>query len=84
VAFARFGTDSDVYCYEEDGGGFICFACELMPPDKGCGRENALLPALAGLLAHLERHLAEGHKVPGYALDEIRAELSSEAETDAI
>jgi len=58
MSWARFSADSDVYVYEDVAGYINCCGCSLEDP-----RETNFTEA-APLKAHLDRHVAAGHKVP--------------------
>ncbi len=70
MAFARFGLDSDVYVYEDTRGGFVCERC------PGVGQEYRCQTA-DEMLTHLLDHRAKGHRVPEYAIEELRTEANS-------
>lgn len=59
MAHARLGPDSDIYLYSQ-GGSLCCCWCQL-------GREELLEEA--DVVAHLEAHVAAGHKVPEGLID---------------
>lgn len=58
MSWARFSDDSSVYIYEDVDKYINCCGCCLEDP-----RETTFTEA-APLKAHLDRHVAAGHKVP--------------------
>ena len=65
MSYARWTGDSDVYVYEDSGGGVTCCGCCL---DGSFGHYNG---DKEGILNHLKEHIAKGHKVPDYCIKEI-------------
>jgi hypothetical protein len=72
VAYARWGSDSDVYLWP-GGLGYECSLCYLQPHRRVWSGET---PEEA--LAHLKEHLAAGHKVPVYAVRELEEECEED------
>jgi len=62
MAFARFGDDSNVYVYYHVGGFFDCCGC-WMPGSQFKTKEE--------IIAHLQKHIEAGDKVPDYTIEEI-------------
>ena len=67
MSYCRFSDRSDVYMYEGRDG-ISCCGCAL---DK---RGHADFDGPEAALAHLEAHVAAGHKVPEGALECLRVE----------
>lgn len=61
MSFARFGPDSDVYVYSDVGGYIACCGCIL--------RDKWDYHSIAELVAHMQKHVDAGNKVPDYLLD---------------
>ena len=62
MSYARFGPDSDVYVFLNVHGFFECCGC-ILREETGYS-----FTSTADLIKHLERHKAEGHKVPDEAI----------------
>jgi hypothetical protein len=67
MSVCRFGDDSDVYVFYANTGGIECCRCDLLNGNHF----NA--PDEAGMIVHLEAHLAAGHKVPPKAFERLRS-----------
>jgi hypothetical protein len=63
MSICRFSDDSDVYVYRSIEGGIECGGCRLG------AKFNA--PNAEAMLAHLQKHIAVGHRVPADALQEL-------------
>jgi hypothetical protein len=68
MSYVRFGQDSDVYVFHSVYGGYECCGCHLNP-DRGFNSKT-----ISGAIAHLQVHIAAGHKVPQRALIRLRYE----------
>ena len=64
MSYSRFSRGCDVYVYPDVNGDMAYCACGLDPvePDSG----EWYFTTFTSLKAHLERHIAAGHQVPGY------------------
>lgn len=65
--------DSDLYIYDDTGGGTTCCVCSLMPP--GSGRSwngdrdgNRAHPET---VAHVREHIEAGHAVPDFVIERL-------------
>jgi hypothetical protein len=67
MAYARYGQESDVYVYEDAGGGYTCERC----PRVGGQFKSKSAKDMA---AHLTIHVASGDKVPPSAIAELEQE----------
>ena len=67
MAFARFGRDSDVYVFEDAGGGYTCERCPKVGQSFNCRTAEEML-------THLLEHRAKGDKVPEDAIAELKKE----------
>lgn len=74
MSYARFGCDgdSDVYVYQDVGGGWTCCWCKLGPP-----RSNVNVETRSEMLEHLLDHRAAGQSVPEHAIERLRAEIET-------
>ncbi len=73
MSYARFGEDSDVYIYKStDKDGNDVWVCD----EVSRVYEFKTIPEL---LKHLEEHIKNGDKVPGYCFQELLDELENEA-----
>lgn len=68
MSYARWTEDSNVYCFEIQGG-WECHCCGL---NNG---ESITFIMLVALRNHLIEHREKGDKVPQYAIDRIDDEL---------
>ncbi len=68
MSYCRFGHDSDVYIYS-DGNYLICESCKLK------GGKTFATKRRSRMLAHVEEHIAKGHKVPQSTIDELTIEF---------
>jgi hypothetical protein len=57
-----------VYVFEDVTGGYTCCSCPF-------GERWLNVPSRAQMISHLESHVTAGHKVPAYAMDELRGEM---------
>lgn len=57
MSYARFNGRSDVYIYENIGGGFTC-----------CG---PVLPTPEAMIEHVRQHILEGDTVPGDVIPKL-------------
>ncbi len=71
MAICRFGDESDVYVYEDIGGGFTCCGCPI------ANRADVNVPTASEMIVHLQEHQGLGHKVPAAAFDKL-SELVTE------
>lgn len=69
MSYARFGDESDVYVYSHCDGSLQCCACRI----TGMGGKWAY-DTTDEILAHLEKHIARGDKVPDYCIEGLKAE----------
>ena len=76
MSVCRFGDQSDVYVFYSTHGGIECCRCDLLDGNHF----NA--PDEAGMIAHLEAHLAAGHRVPQEAFEELRLRLERGATSE--
>lgn len=60
------GDDSDVYVIPTERG----LVCYTHNEPFECGHDPA------AMIAHLEQHRADGYKVPEYAFERLRAEVT--------
>jgi hypothetical protein len=67
MAVCRFGDNSDVYVIYNMQGDIECCGCVLL------NRASFCVPDEAGMIAHLEKHLAAGHQVPSEAFARLRS-----------
>ena len=74
VAYARFGSDSDVYIFST-GGELMCQDCSLNPE----GTYVFMAKTTADMLVHLDDHREAGHKV---SADLVPSLLADQAEHD--
>jgi hypothetical protein len=65
VAISRFSPSCDVFVDFGEEGRLECFACRLD------GRSTHRALDKAAMKAHLEDHLASGHKVPDSVFEEL-------------
>jgi len=65
LSVCRFSDGSDVYVYYSVYGGLECCGCRL----AGGAAFNAADEQ--SMIAHLEKHIAAGHKVPDQAVEEL-------------
>lgn len=78
MAFARFTSDSDVYvfpttCSQCGEHLYECCACQLQPTREGNSfRDSIHFADPEQIAGHLLTHREAGHKVPDYALEDIR------------
>jgi hypothetical protein len=70
MSYCRFSNDCDVYIFPS-GDGIHCCACQL-------GDDTVIVETSAEMLAHVEMHLAAGHRVPGYAIERLRVEIATD------
>ena len=74
MAYARYSRDSDVYVYEDVGGGFTCHCAPKGEPAFNCARPEEMV-------AHLREHRRRGDRVPEEAIAELLAEAEAEEKT---
>lgn len=75
MSYCRWSGGSDVYLIFTDSG-WLCVGCS-----RARDKRNRF-KTLKGFLGHLERvHIANGDKVPGGAMQELRAEWDSGVRT---
>jgi len=71
MSYCRVGEDSYVYVYHSVQGMYVCWMREsILDGHAGsfeCGTDTEML-------AHLEAHIAAGHKVPTRAINRLRKE----------
>lgn len=70
MSWARLGSDSDVYVYDDVQYGPTCLWCPL------AAGERQSFPSLVALHVHLTEHLRAGHKVPQSALDSLIEDIN--------
>lgn len=66
MSYARL-SEGDVYLYHDSGLGLRCQACRFLPELR-----SKFFKTFAGAIAHVERHIAAGHKVPERTLRDLR------------
>jgi len=64
------GADSNVYVFEDVGGGYTCGMCWL---DPSRGEFHCADPY--EMLSHLHSHIEQGHAVPARATEALREEI---------
>jgi hypothetical protein len=74
MSYARMSDDSDVYIFEHAEGFIQCCGCSIIEPDDYEIVGFANLNTAREALAHLDAHVALGHKVPQKAFERIREE----------
>lgn len=80
MSYARWRNGSDVYVYEQAhplkdcGDGFTCCGCALSEND-GTHMVSFHCDTRREMIAHLEAHVAQGHKVPAEAFERLRREI---------
>ena len=67
MSYCRLSKTSDVYMYEDSGGGIRCCFCALG------GTVYLATPKAA--LEHLAQHQQAGHKVPQHVIDQLLEEI---------
>ena len=83
MSIVRWDTDSDVYVYmtamSDDPGGvaFECCACPLLRENGGRLGVTAGMKGWDAAVAHLLEHREKGHKVPEYAIENLRRRRES-------
>ena len=70
MAYARFSRHSDVYVYEDEHGFLCCMRCQFSE-----SRETRT-KSRSEMIKHLEAHRDADEKVPGDALEKLRAEIA--------
>ncbi len=75
MAYCRFAHDSDAYIFEDTRGGLTCCGCRLggRTTDFNCALRTEML-------AHMDEHRKEGHRIPDDAIEELRADLAAEGD----
>lgn len=84
MSYARMSDSSDVYVFEHSGGFIQCCGCSITEPEDYEQVGFANLDTAREALAHLDEHVALGHKVPQAAFERIREEhknLDAQIET---
>ena len=76
MSYCRFSEESNVYLYPHVDGGHHCCGCYLQ---RHTG-EFVMLDTLEEVKAHLETHVAAGHRVPQHAFNRVERELAQERE----
>jgi hypothetical protein len=78
MSYARFGCDgSSVYVFLSDPGGYArfgwleCCGCRLRTDDD---RAQVKRDTTAGMLAHLDDHVAAGHTVAPVTIEQLKAD----------
>lgn len=72
MSYCRWGPDSDVYVYPAGHGNrdlIVCCGCALRGDD-----DDDVAETPQQMIAHLDRHVAAGHKVPEAAFERLRRE----------
>lgn len=72
MSYARMSDDSDVYIFEHANGFIQCCGCSITEPEDHEWFGFANLNTAREALAHLDEHVALGHKVPQRAFERIR------------
>lgn len=63
MAYARWGTDSDVYVYLSTGGSLTCCGCSM--------GHRGHFGDTASMLMHLAEHVTNGDRVPKHVFEAI-------------
>lgn len=71
MAYARFGSESDLYVLEDARGFLCCMRCALSDV-----RETRTT-SRSEMIEHMEAHRRAGHKVPDYAFQDLKAEITA-------
>lgn len=66
MSICRRSDDSDVYVHHALGRRLACSNCDLLELDE------VVYKTPIAMLEHLNHHIERGHKVPKYAIDEIK------------
>lgn len=74
MSYARMSDSSDVYIFEHANGFIQCCGCSITEPEDYEIVGFANLNTAREALAHLDEHVALGHKVPQKAFERIRKE----------
>lgn len=69
--------DSDCYIFFNSDGFYECMLCKLGRDTSGY--LNHWLDTAQEMLAHMEKHVAAGHRVPDYAIAAMREQAEHEA-----
>lgn len=75
MAYARFGSGSDVYLYGDSKSGWTCCMCGMNPADKDGFRDDVSLGCLKDVLTHLQKHVSAGHQVHESCMIRVQREL---------
>jgi len=68
MAYARFGSDSDVYVYADTSGGYTCERCPAIGQAFHCSSATEMV-------THLLAHRAKGQLVPDDAIGDLQREM---------
>jgi hypothetical protein len=87
MSYARMSADSDVYIYHDVDGFLTCLGCALVPAEELKMVYDHWLQCTvpeghsfecftySEMIAHLEKHIYAGHKVPHYCIDKLRQDM---------
>lgn len=63
--------DSDLYIYDDTGGGTTCCGCLFQDDDRSWNGDQDGNLAHPETVAHVREHIAAGHQVPDFVIERL-------------